>query len=438
MKRINLTKVRRDEIRAYKKYEAFGTTVFGRALNKQAEQGETFDPEIMIDAYIEFYRRVFTDSATREYNSIRMQNPQKDFIPDGFFLSTWQSWIENYVRTQLKQVVDKVNRNTFKNMEAIIAQGIAEGWQPFTLAQAIKDKIGSKARALAIARTEATTANAIGKQKSALDWSGQTGQTLYKKWVHGGSKEPRETHLAQGNMPPVPEADVFPLVDLYLPGDIDADPSDRINCSCTVIYMSQDYVAEYYPEALPPLVTDSGVQTIDIQDINNNNIFTDNVTQQDWDLASINPNYMSSIGETLEDKTIRAYTVNGSRVNYKIRDNKLDQQDLAFIRNLDISLEKQPIYTGEVYRGVNSINIFDYINNVGEEVEWAAYTSTSKSIKVTEGFGTDVLFIIQSKRGRDVIKQTAVKAEEEVLMARNTKFIIEKVVGNKVYLNEIL
>jgi hypothetical protein len=87
---------------------------------------------------------------------------------------------------------------------------------------------------------------------------------LYKKWVHGGSIDFRPTHLAQGNMPPVPEADVFPLVDLYLPGDIDADPSDRINCSCTVIYMSQDYVAEYYPEALPPLVTGTGVQTIEI------------------------------------------------------------------------------------------------------------------------------------------------------------------------------
>jgi hypothetical protein len=264
MKRINLSKVRRDEIRAFKKYEAFGTSVFGRALTKQAEQGQSFDPNIMLNAYIDFYKRVFVDSATREYDIIRVQNQQKDFIPDGFFLSTWQSWIENYVRTQLKQVVDKVNRNTFKNMEAIIAQGIAEGWQPFTLAQAIKDKIGSKARALAIARTEATTANAIGKQKSAQDWSNQTGQTLYKKWVHGGSIDFRPTHLAQGNMPPVPEADVFPLVDLYLPGDIDADPSDRINCSCTVIYMSQDYVAEYYPEALPPLVTDSGVQTIEI------------------------------------------------------------------------------------------------------------------------------------------------------------------------------
>ena len=262
MKRINLSKVRRDEIRAFKKYEAFGTSVFGRALTKQAEQGQSFDPNIMLNAYIDFYKRVFVDSATREYDIIRVQNQQKDFIPDGFFLSTWQSWIENYVRTQLKQVVDKVNRNTFKNMEAIIAQGIAEGWQPFTLAQAIKDKIGSKARALAIARTEATTANAIGKQKSALDWSGQTGQELYLKWIHGGSKEPRESHLAQSNMPPVKDGDVFPLTGLYLPGEISAPPSERINCSCTVVYMSQDYVAEYYPESLPSLVTTSNILTI--------------------------------------------------------------------------------------------------------------------------------------------------------------------------------
>jgi len=264
MKRINLSKVRRDEIRAYKNYEAFGTTVFGRALNKQAEQGETFDPEIMLDAYIEFYRRVFTDSATREYNSIRMQNPQKDFIPDGFFLSTWQSWIADQVRTNMRWMVDKVNTNTARMITAIVAQGIAEGWQPFTLANALKDKVGSKSRALAIARTEATTANAMGKQRSAEEWYKETGQALYKKWVHGGSREPRETHIAQANMPPVPEADVFPLVDLSLPGELSAPASERINCSCSVIYMSQDYVAEYYPEALPPLVATDNIQTINL------------------------------------------------------------------------------------------------------------------------------------------------------------------------------
>jgi hypothetical protein len=264
MKRINLTKVRRQEIRAYKKYEAFGVDVFGKALNKQAEQGETFDPEIMLKAYIEFYQGVFVDSARREYNSIRMQNPQKDFIPDGFFLSTWQSWIGHQVRTNMKWMVDNVNNNTSRMVTAIVAQGITEGWQPFTLADAIKDKVVSKARALAIARTEATTANAMGKQRSAEEWKNETGQTLYKKWIWGGSKDPRIPHQQQAEMPPVPEADAFPLTGLYLPGEMSAPASERINCSCSVIYMSQDYVAEYYPMALPPLVATDNVQTINI------------------------------------------------------------------------------------------------------------------------------------------------------------------------------
>jgi hypothetical protein len=264
MKRINLTKVRRNEIRAYKKYEAFGVDVFSKALRKQAEQGETFDPEIMLKAYIEFYQGVFVDSAKREYNSIRMQNPQKDFIPDGFFLSTWQSWIGQQVRSNMRWMVDKVNSNTARIVTAIVAQGIAEGWQPFTIAKALKDKIASKARALAIARTEATTANAMGKQRSAEEWKNETGQELYVKWVHGGSREFRETHLAQASEPPVRDGDVFPLTGLYLPGQLDAPASERINCSCSVIYMSQDYVAEYYPMALPPLVATDNVQTINI------------------------------------------------------------------------------------------------------------------------------------------------------------------------------
>jgi len=264
MKRKNLSKVRRQEIRAYKKYEAFGVDVFGKALNKQAEQGQAFDPEIMLKAYIEFYQGVFVDSARREYNSIRMQNPQKNFVPDGFFLSTWQAWIAEQVRTNMRWMVDKVNSNTSRLVASIVAQGIAEGWQPFTIAKALMDKIASKARALAIARTEATTANAMGKQRSAEEWKNETGQELYLKWIHGGSREPRETHLAQSNMPPIRDGETFPLTGLQLPGEMSAPASERINCSCSVIYMSQDYVAEYYPEALPPLVTTDNVQTINI------------------------------------------------------------------------------------------------------------------------------------------------------------------------------
>lgn len=161
-------------------------------------------------------------------------------------------------------------------------------------------------------------------------------------------------------------------------------------------------------------------------------------TQEDYDIASKGDDKYQSFKRdgTVEEKTLDAYGSRGSQVNYPLRDGGLSDADKAYIRNLDKSLDKEKNYKGEVYRGVNNVNIKDYSKNVGGTIQYNAYTSSSKLKSVTENFGTDVIFVIQSKTGKDVSAKMPIKSEQEVIFKRNTKFIIEKVEGNKVYLKE--
>lgn len=160
-------------------------------------------------------------------------------------------------------------------------------------------------------------------------------------------------------------------------------------------------------------------------------------TQEDYDIASRGDDkYQSYKQGTVEEKTLDSYGSRGSQVNYPLRDGGLTDVDKAYIRNLDKSLDKEKNYKGEVYRGVNNVNVKDYIKNVGGTIQYNSYTSSSKLKSVTENFGTDVIFVIKSKTGKDVSSKMPIKSEQEVIFKRNTKFIIEKVVGNHVYLKE--
>lgn len=231
------------------KYERFGIKVFTKALKDQANP--VFDPEPMKRAYIEFYQYVFVDSAKREWNQIRVQNPRKAFEPDGFFLATWKEWIKIWVADNLKGLILDVNDNTKRQIQAILGDSLEVGLQPFEIADRLEIFIPKRSRALAIARTEGTRANNMGKERSAEDWEVETGATLYKKWIHGGSREPRPEHLGQAGSTPIPKGDLFPLGGgMTKPGDPNGGASQTINCSCTVVYMQESYVRQYYPDAL--------------------------------------------------------------------------------------------------------------------------------------------------------------------------------------------
>jgi hypothetical protein len=124
---MNLNRIRLENNLALRRYERRGTRIFLKALRDQAE---SYDPDIMINAYIEFYQYVFVDSAKREYYQIRSQEAKvKDFQLDGFFLSTWRIWIKQYVLSNLLTVISGVNERTTAQIREITAQLISEGFK---------------------------------------------------------------------------------------------------------------------------------------------------------------------------------------------------------------------------------------------------------------------------------------------------------------------
>lgn len=245
MRKLSFSKLRRANNAALKRYARFGTTVFQDALLQQADQ---FDPSIMRNAYIRFYQEVFVDAATRQFNIIRVQN-RKAFIPDGFFLQTWKAYIGQWVIDNMTFLINSVNERTFKLIMQATANAIEQGLNPFQTAKLIRSQVGSRARALAIARTESTRANNMGLERSADDWAIETGSELWKVWVHGGSRNPREPHINLSVQKPIRKHELFPIGGgMSKPGELSAPPEQTVNCSCFCQYLSQNYIERYYPE----------------------------------------------------------------------------------------------------------------------------------------------------------------------------------------------
>jgi hypothetical protein len=262
MAKLNLAQIRRQNSNALKQYERFGVKVFLEALKKQAIN---FDPKIMQDAYLEFYTKVFVDSAKKEYNLIRVR--EKSFIPPDFFLATWTAWIKDWAIANLGFLIQSVNEVTLKKIQETLADAVEQGLNPFQTERLLLEQVGSRTRARAIARTESTRANAMGKERSATEWANETGSNLYKVWVWGGSREPRIQHLEAQNKP-IPKDGFFQFTNpngevvlMQKPGDLSGGASQTINCSCTVVFMSERFARRNYPESF----TGQPVRPIQVQ-----------------------------------------------------------------------------------------------------------------------------------------------------------------------------
>lgn len=260
MKLINYSKVRRSAQSDLKKYERLGIKLFTEALKLQAKPNPS--PLPMQEAYIKFYQTVFVESAKQEFNRIRQDNREKAYVPDDFFLNTWREWIKDWVLQNLGNLITGVNDNTLEQIQKILGEGVEQGLNPFQIERLLLQEIPNIARARAIARTESTRAYNEGKKRSAEDWAKQTGTTLWKLWIHGGSREPRFQHIQAQDKPiRADQPFVFTTkgVEVFMdkPGDQKGGAAQTINCSCVVVYISEAYARRNFPNAfvgLPPLI----------------------------------------------------------------------------------------------------------------------------------------------------------------------------------------
>jgi hypothetical protein len=262
MKLINYSKVRRSAQSDLKKYERLGIKLFTAALKLQAKPNPS--PLPMQEAYIKFYQTVFVESAKQEFNRIRQDNREKAYVPDDFFLNTWREWIKDWVLQNLGNLITGVNDNTLEQIQNILGEGVEQGLNPFQIERLLLEQIPNIARARAIARTESTRAYNEGKKRSAEDWAKQTGTTLWKLWIHGGSREPRFQHIQAQDKPiRADQPFVFTTkgVEVFMdkPGDQKGGAAQTINCSCVVVYISEAYARRNFPETfnnnLPVIAT---------------------------------------------------------------------------------------------------------------------------------------------------------------------------------------
>ena len=112
-----------------------------------------------------------------------------------------------------------------------------------------------------------------------------------------------------------------------------------------------------------------------------------------------------------------------------------DEQKL--VENLDSALDKMPEYKGTVYRsvsdfGIENVDAFIKSHAPDEAKVFSSYISTSKSV-YDESF--PIQYVIESKHGRDISALNF--REQEILFNRNSVFIVNRVEGNIIYMEEL-
>lgn len=246
---MNLNPIRATNERFIRMYERYGTKLFREALIRQVEG---YNPNIMVNAYIDFYQFVFVKSAAKEHKRIREQEAKtKDFEVSGFFLETWKSFIKDWVLQNQMKIIAGVDEYTLRLIREITADGIEKGLNPATIAKNLIELVGSKSRALAIARTEGTRAYNLGTKRSAEDWQMVSGDVLYKLWIHSSvKKDPRLSHIQAQNKP-IPKNDLFNIggIGMEMPGDPRGGADNVINCGCTTIYISERLAKKRFPDS---------------------------------------------------------------------------------------------------------------------------------------------------------------------------------------------
>lgn len=115
----------------------------------------------------------------------------------------------------------------------------------------------------------------------------------------------------------------------------------------------------------------------------------------------------------------------------------LTEDEKDWIMNLDKALDKMHEYEGIVYRSVSGFGIDDikaFIDShvVGGRKLFPSYLSSSLSV-YDESF--PIQYVIKSKHGKNINGYN--QSEKEILFKRNSRFLITKVQGNTIWMEEI-
>lgn len=175
------------------------------------------------------------------------------------------NWLEKLLKdiidtgqTPNQKVIDYLTKKVFKGSQRTIAritdriyniiqnESIKKGNGPREVARKIRDVFQklSKSESERIARTEIMTARNTSMYQELLN----DDTVEYIQWIATEDENTRDSHAEQNGMI-IRQGDTFPNGCMY-PGDDTADPSEFINCRCTLV--------PFYPDAgyVPPIGAD--------------------------------------------------------------------------------------------------------------------------------------------------------------------------------------
>lgn len=244
-------------------FERYGQRVFYRALRKQLKQyleevdrlnAIDFDlegvitTEPMVEAYTKVYKRVLKVFGQESYAQVK-ESIEKEVGVD------WDVLIEQWIAGSpalgvnesdttseiVKGSIPLVTANTQKRVREAVAVALKEGTSiPNFAKQLSKDYGFSIRRATLIGRTEIVAASNAGSILGAQ----ASGVPTRKIWLSTQDDRTRDLHI-EVNGQKVPNLETPFNVGgdkMQYPGDptLGADPSNTINCRCTVIYEPYD------------------------------------------------------------------------------------------------------------------------------------------------------------------------------------------------------
>jgi hypothetical protein len=161
-------------------------------------------------------------------------------------------WKQEFLRftqsTDCAKKVSQVTNTTKQQIAKVIEQSVKEQLSHKQVAKRIleqADAIGTKKRALLIARTE----NCIGSNLGAMAGAKSSGLVLYKKWIaRSGDNRTRDSHASMIGKDPIPMDSAFKVgdIDMMHPGDasLGAKANNICNCRCTVGFIPASEVVQ--------------------------------------------------------------------------------------------------------------------------------------------------------------------------------------------------
>lgn len=245
-------------------YERRAYPTFLRALHEQVQptidwikvngaQNPPLDalvvPAIWRDPMVEVYQMIGMLAARREY--FFMRNTEKGVLD--FLIEAWRQVFYTYAINYSYRIENELSETTKEEIRYALSVAYDNNMNADETASYIRKKVYneiSRSRAVMIARTETTTAASLGKDTGARSWLKEQDQKGYKQWI--GREDSRERGRETDTMHWHLNDQIIPIDDNFvftdpngvtsyaaMPGSTDLPANQRINCRCTLIYMSQ-------------------------------------------------------------------------------------------------------------------------------------------------------------------------------------------------------